>query len=396
MDQSAVLKILQDNGAKPTPENINRLMQSSQMYGRALGLQGGMDESGPTPLMLDKLVKDTSTPSQMPTAPNSDGNGTAQNGAAVSDTPSRSPIVAAPSSAPRGRGMSVNTEPPSGSLGMDINKLIATPTDTAAPERGPSSTAVDNSAVDLPNVPMSMKDYALAAGIPLGSAAVGYALYQKMAGLDGATKMQPSDLGAIDKIANGPRAMEIGDLFAKGQDPASIRKMIDEVAAENAALKLGPKPAVSAGTAAVDKVAADTAKPAPNMQPSPTAKQVRQTQAELDADSRNPKNNPKPSKAAPRTATSEVAGPTRDATVVDDGVAAAERAKTNAALKPAQKPAPVPPVKDVEPIPSIKETYPQHTPIPTEIPTSHGPVEPMGEGRKALIDFIKTLQRVRK
>jgi hypothetical protein len=66
MNQEAVLKILQDNGARPTPENINRLMQSSEMYGRALGLQGGMDESGPTPLMLDKLMQATSTPSQMP------------------------------------------------------------------------------------------------------------------------------------------------------------------------------------------------------------------------------------------------------------------------------------------------------------------------------------------
>ena len=101
MNQEAVLKILRDNGAQPTPENINRLMQSSEMYGRSLGLQGGMDESGPTPKMLDKLVRDTSTPTQMPIAPNSESNGAAQNGAAVSDAPSRSPVVAAPSSTAR-------------------------------------------------------------------------------------------------------------------------------------------------------------------------------------------------------------------------------------------------------------------------------------------------------
>jgi hypothetical protein len=385
MNEAEILQILKNNDAPATLENINRVMQQSgrgtELLGRSLGLQGGTGEEGPgMDLMLDKIIKNTSTPAQMPVSPGGENINPAQSSAAVSDAPSRSPVVAAPSSAPRrAGGMSVNTEPPSGSLGMDINNLIATPAVTAPPERGTSSTAVDNSMVDLPNVPMSMKDYAFAAGIPLGSAAVGYALYQKMAGLDGATKMQPSDLGVIDKIANGPRAMEMGDLFAKGQDPASIRKMMDEVAAENAALKLGPEPAVSPGTAAIDKVAADTA-------------------------SRNPKNNPKRPKAPPRTAvqgvtagpTEEVVGPNRDATVVNDGKAKAEKAKSDAALKAAEKPQAVPPAKATGSVSSIKDP-PFSPPVdPNTIPFK-GPIEAMpNRSSNAFIDLLNAVKKLHK
>jgi hypothetical protein len=71
MNEAEILQILKNNGAPPTPENMQRVMQQSgrgtELLGRSLGLQGGMDESGPgMDLMLDKLVKNTSTPAQMP------------------------------------------------------------------------------------------------------------------------------------------------------------------------------------------------------------------------------------------------------------------------------------------------------------------------------------------
>ena len=51
MNEAEILQILKNNGAPPTPENINRVMQQSgrgtELLGRSLGLQGGMDESGP-------------------------------------------------------------------------------------------------------------------------------------------------------------------------------------------------------------------------------------------------------------------------------------------------------------------------------------------------------------
>jgi len=376
MDQTAILKILQDNGAQPTLENINRLMQSSQMYGRALGLQGGMDESGPTPLMLDKLVRDTSTPAQMPIAPNSESNGAAQNGAAVSDAPSRSPVVrppAVPRVVTQGSGID-NTGSAAPDLQRtqarnELNRVIAgdTTVNTGTP-------TVDNTAVAFPNTPISMQDYALAVGGPPAAAAVGYALYQRLAALDGTVKMQPGDLGGINQIANGPRAMEMGDLFRPGQDPASIRKMIDEVAAENAALGLGPKPPpTGAGNAAVDKVAADTAAKPP-----------------LDTKTR----------ALPRTAVEGVVagpndgvvGPPRPAPVVNDPRVRAEKAASDAALKGAQKPQSVPPARDTGPVSSIKD-LPYSPPVdPNAIP-SKGPVEPMpnksSSTLKALIEAVK-------
>ena len=95
MDQATILKILENNGAPPTQENINRVMQQSgrgtELLGRSMGLQGGNDESGPgMDLMLDKVMKSTARAAPAPIA---------DEGAAVSDAPSRSPVVAAPSSA---------------------------------------------------------------------------------------------------------------------------------------------------------------------------------------------------------------------------------------------------------------------------------------------------------
>lgn len=73
MDQATALKILQNQGAPPTPENLNRVMaaqnqgRGTELLGRSLGLQGGSGEEGPgMDLMLDKMMKSTSTPSQMP------------------------------------------------------------------------------------------------------------------------------------------------------------------------------------------------------------------------------------------------------------------------------------------------------------------------------------------
>lgn len=93
MDQATILQILKNHGAPPTPENMQRVLEQSgggsrgtELLGRSMGLQGGMDESGPgMDLMLDKVMKSTSTPSQMPTEinPNSESNGVPQNGGAV-------------------------------------------------------------------------------------------------------------------------------------------------------------------------------------------------------------------------------------------------------------------------------------------------------------------------
>ena len=368
MDQATILKILENNGAPPTQENINRVMQQSgrgtELLGRSMGLQGGNDESGPgMDLMLDKVMKSTARAAPAPIA---------DEGAAVSDAPSRSPVVAAPSSAPRGRGMSVNTEPPSGSMGIDINKLLGSPSSvpppTSADIRGPQDNVPPhepgmqvNGNVDaaLDGAPMSMQDYALAAGIPLGTAAVGYALYQKLASLDGTVKMQPSDIAAINTAANDPKVLSrLDDLYPQGQGPEHKARLMAEINAENAALGLKPK--TPAADAAVDKVAADTAKPAPKPAP-------------------------------PRTAVSGVnAGPARDATVVDDGVAAAEKAKSDAALKAAQKPSRRPPAKDVGPVSSIKDA--PYTPIPKEV-LPGGPVEPQGEMRRMLNDLVEALKK---
>jgi hypothetical protein len=269
---------------------------------------------------------------------------------------------------------------------MDINKLIATPTDTAAPERGPSNTIPPhepgmqiNGNVDaaLGDAPMSMKDYALAAGIPLGSAAVGYALFQKLAALDGTVKMQPSDIAMINNVANDPKVLaRLDDLYPKGQGPEHRARLMAEINAENAALGLKSKaPPVNAGTAAVDKVAADTAKPAA-----------------------------KPTRAPPRTAVpgmtagpipvEEVAGPNRNPAIVNDGKARAEKAKSDAALKTAEKPHPVPPAKATGPVESIKEKYPSSKPVdPNTIP-SKGPVEAMpNRSSNAFIDLMNAVRK---
>ena len=186
---------------------------------------------------------------------------------------------------------------------------------------------------------MSAEAIALALGIPVAAAAI--------------------IKGSIDAVeTTGKRNRIQGIKESVDADNAKMR----------AALEAGQSP--GAAVDAANKVAADTAGPAPK--PAPTTG---------------------PTKAAPRTAVSGVdAGPARDATVVDDGVAAAERAKSNAALKPAEKPARVPPAKDVGPVPSIKETYPQHTPVPKGVLPS-GPVEPQGEMRQMLNDLIEALKK---
>ena len=103
MDQATILKILENHGAPPTQENINRVMQQSgrgtELLGRSMGLQGGMDESGRgLDLMLDKHMQSTGRSGIAPNTepqinPNSMSDGAAQNGAAA---PTASPRIAAP------------------------------------------------------------------------------------------------------------------------------------------------------------------------------------------------------------------------------------------------------------------------------------------------------------
>ena len=377
MDQATILKILENHGAPPTQENINRVMQQSgrgtELLGRSMGLQGGMDESGRgLDLMLDKHMQSTGRSGIAPNTepqinPNSMSDGAAQNGGARGNgaaAPTASPRIAAPA---RPTAHNEATGSPLQQSGIDVNSIIVGPRNTVPPHE-PGMQVNGNVDAALDGAPMSMQDYALAAGIPLGTAAVGYALYQKLASLDGTVKMQPSDIAAINTAANDPKVLSrLDDLYPQGQGPEHRARLMAEINAENAALGFKPK-APAPAEAAVDKVAADTAKPAPATKPA------------------------EPTKAVPRTATPEVAGPTRDAAVVNDGVAAAERAKSNAALKPAEKPARVPPAKDVGPVPSIKETYPQHTPIPKGVLPS-GPVEPQGEMRQMLNDLIEALKK---
>ena len=104
MDQATILQILKNHNAPPTQENINRVMQQSgrgtELLGRSMGLQGGMDESGRgLDLMLDKHVQSTESPNRQmnygnAVNPNSMSDGAAQNGAAPART---APVVASPS-----------------------------------------------------------------------------------------------------------------------------------------------------------------------------------------------------------------------------------------------------------------------------------------------------------
>lgn len=367
MNVEEARRILANMNARDTPENMNRVWEQMgrdpNLEGRSMGLQPGGD--APSPMtMLDKLASTTARdptagdpagniawnnvakPVPVPIRLDSMSNGAAQNGTGQgnSNGGARTPVATA---IPM-RGVAPNTEPPIGSRPASSN---------AQPWQG-EGDSLQNLGEMLgltPNTsgekPMSMEDFALAAGIPLGTAAVGYALYQKLASLDGTVKMQPGDIAAINTAANDPKVLSrLDDLYPKGQGPEHKARLMAEINAENAALGFKPK-APAPAEAAVDKVAADTAKPAPAIKPA------------------------KPTKAVPRTATSDVAGPTRDATVVDDGVAAAERVKTNAALKPAEKPA-----------------YPQHTPIPKEV-LPGGPVEPQGEMRRTLNDLVEALKK---
>ena len=116
MNEAEILQILKNNGAPPTPENINRVMQQSgrgtELLGRSLGLQGGMDESGPgMDLMLNKLMKSTSTPAQMPVDHEVAPQAEAPRGRVEVGAPkvvARAPV--------QGRGIAPNTEPPPGTM----------------------------------------------------------------------------------------------------------------------------------------------------------------------------------------------------------------------------------------------------------------------------------------
>lgn len=104
MDQATILQILKNHGAPPTPENMQRVLEQSgggsrgtELLGRSMGLQGGMDESGPgMDLMLDKVMRNTSkTVEPSPQInPNSESNSTPQNGSAVARP--RMPMQARP------------------------------------------------------------------------------------------------------------------------------------------------------------------------------------------------------------------------------------------------------------------------------------------------------------
>lgn len=144
MNEAEILQILKNNGAPATPENMQRVMQQSgrgtELLGRSMGLQGGMDESGPgMDLMLDKLVKNTSTPTQMPIVPNSESDGNAQNGAAPAgrvEVGTPKVVARAPT---QGRGIAPNTEPPPGTMPS---------TNTAA---APTNNTMGMQLVTLPN-----------------------------------------------------------------------------------------------------------------------------------------------------------------------------------------------------------------------------------------------------
>lgn len=152
MDNATVLKILQNYGAPPTPENINKVLsmatQDSELLGRSMGLQGGGDMAGPrADLMLDKMAASTErAPMQRSRQanygegsdvinPNSESNGTAQNGSARGVAPAR-------------RGVAPNTEPPPGSMPI--------PTSAA-----PRNTNTNSGGKGIPDV-------ALTDGMPAG------------------------------------------------------------------------------------------------------------------------------------------------------------------------------------------------------------------------------------
>lgn len=362
MDQATALKILQNQGAPPTPENLNRVMEMSarsggsrdtELLGRSLGLQGGMGESGPgLDLMLDKIIKSTSNAAPAPIAteaainPNSESNGAAQNGGARGNgaVAPASPRVMPPPTRPTAHNEAAGNPLQTGnenSALQSLNRLLGA--NSSTPQTLPGEAEGGGAPPQDSFKGMSAEEIALAMGIPVAAAAVIKA--------------------SIDAVETTGKKNRI----------QGIKESVDaDNAKMKAALEAGQSP--SAAVDAANKVAADTAAPAPKPAPVPTSK---------------------PTKAPPRTAVPNVdAGPlpAREATVVDDGVAAAERAKSNAALKPAQKPARVPPAKDVGPIPSIKETYPQHTPIPKEA-LPQGPVEPQGSMRQMFDDLVQALKK---
>jgi hypothetical protein len=309
----------------------------------------------------------------MPVSPGGENINPAQSSAAVSDAPSRSP-VARSSTAPRvvTQGSGINN---TGSAASDLqriqerdelNRVIAGDTLQYNNDRkvvdgrttvGTGTTSVDNSAVDLSNAPMSTEDIALALGIPVAAAA-----------------LIKASLDAVETTGKRNRTQGV----------------IESVAADNAklqaALAAGQSP--SAAVDAANKVATDTATkppPATATKPPPTAK------------------TPRP---PPRTAVQgvtagydpveEVAGPVRDPAVVDDGKAAAAKAKSDAALKAAEKKPPVPPAKATGPVESIKEKYPSSKPVdPNAIP-SKGPIEPMpSKSVSPLADLINAVRKLR-
>lgn len=136
MDQATALKILQNHGADPTVENINKVMQQSgrgtELLGRSMGLQGGFDESGPgMDLILDKHMKQTArapvaTETTATVNPNSESNGAPQNGGARA-----APVAASPNrqmnygpAANDGRNRQANYGPGSSGTTVPANESV--------------------------------------------------------------------------------------------------------------------------------------------------------------------------------------------------------------------------------------------------------------------------------
>ena len=356
--QEDAAKIASNYGVQPSPQNINRIIQEMQsnpdLISQSMGLQGGASGEGGSglgnkQLLLDSINKlaantERSAPSiireELPPPSMNPGN-------------SPAPVAAGGGNGASPRGMPAPTRPTAHneaagsplqqSGGIDVNRLITGSTNPNTAQILPGEAEGGGAPPEDSFKGMSAEAIALALGIPIAAAAI--------------------IKGSIDAVeTTGKRNRIQGIKESVDLDNAKMR----------AALEAGQSP--GAAVDAANKIATDTAGPAPK--PAPATKPAPTTG---------------PTKAAPRTAIPGVeVGPARDATVVDDGVAAAERAKSNAALKPAQNTAPVPPAKPTGPVSSIKDA--PYTPIPKEV-LPGGPVEPQGEMRRMLNDLIEALKK---
>lgn len=287
-------------GYAPTPENVQRagemLVSNPGMLDKLMGLQGGAGgESGANPSImmsqLDKLAGTSSSgqsngmtvgngnPNQppLPQAPLPENIPSAGNSptsiAGATPATAKAPVATIPStlsnSAPASTGM------PSPAVDAALNKVVS---DTsAAPTSVPANdgASVGEQPISTQS-PTSMEEYALAVGIPLATAATGYAAYQALQNTrpPGSREMTVDDLMKINEAANGPRTanaadigvadptakpksnveMTLDDLVDKtaprnmqekdlypGQTPSDIEKLKAEVATENAALESSKK-----------------------------------------------------------------------------------------------------------------------------------------------------------